>query len=155
MLYQHTQLGKVTILALAAGALLALGIALVIASQPGVDFSDWRVLIAVFAGVVPAIAGWLFSSLTISVDSEKLAWQFGPGVIAKSVPVRDIESAEQVRYPWWHGWGIHKTPHGWLYNVSGFEAVEIRLKGGKTFRLGTDEPGVLMQAIERATGRTG
>jgi len=94
MLYQHTQLGKVTILALAAGALLALGIALVIASQPGVDFSDWRVLIAVFAGVVTAIAVWLFSSLTISVDSEKLAWQFGPDVIAKSVPVRDIESAE-------------------------------------------------------------
>lgn len=154
MLYEHKQLGIVTMLALGLGAVIAVAIALVIASQPGVDFTDWRVLIAVFAGVLPAAAGWLFSSLTITVDRDRLRWAFGPGVFSKSVAIRDLETAERVTNPWWYGWGIHRTPRGWLYNVSGFEAVEIGLKGGKTFRLGTDEPGALIRAIERATGRS-
>jgi hypothetical protein len=155
MLYKHTQFGTVTIVALAAGALLALGIALAIASRPGVELFDWPVLIAAGTGVVVAIAGWLFSVLTISVDRERLRWTFGPGVFCMSIRLSDIQTTEQVRNPWCYGWGIHKTPRGWLYNVSGFEAVEIRLKSGKAFRLGTDEPGALMQAIGRATGGAG
>ena len=39
------------------------------------------------------------------------------------------------------------TPHGWLYNVSGWEAVEITLPSGKRFRLGTDEPRRLEQVL--------
>ncbi len=46
--------------------------------------------------------------------------------------------------------GIHLTPEGWLYNVSGFRAVAVRLKSGKRFLLGTDEPERLCQAISRA-----
>ena len=56
-----------------------------------------------------------------------------------------------VRNSWIHGWGIHRTPHGWLYNVSGWEAVEIALTSGKRFRLGTDEPQQLTQALLAAT----
>jgi hypothetical protein len=35
----------------------------------------------------------------------------------------------------------------WIYNVSGFDAVEITLKNGNTYRIGTDEPKELEQAI--------
>lgn len=48
------------------------------------------------------------------------------------------------------GWGIRITPHGMLYNVSGSEAVEIRMKNVRRFRLGTDEPEVLRGAILKA-----
>ena len=34
-----------------------------------------------------------------------------------------------------------------IYNVSGFDAVEIQLKNGKIYRIGTDEPKKLEQAI--------
>ena len=42
--------------------------------------------------------------------------------------------------------------NGWLYNVSGFDAVELELASGKLCRIGTDEPGRLLHAIEQAAG---
>jgi len=39
------------------------------------------------------------------------------------------------------------TPHGWLYNVSGLDAVEVTTKSGKKYRIGTDVPAELEQAI--------
>jgi hypothetical protein len=35
----------------------------------------------------------------------------------------------------------------WIYNVSGFDAVEIKLKNDKIYRIGTDEPKKLEQTI--------
>jgi len=52
-----------------------------------------------------------------------------------------------VKNPWYYGWGIRFTPHGWLYNVSGLHAVEIELKNGKKYRIGTDVPENLEKAI--------
>ena len=43
--------------------------------------------------------------------------------------------------------GIHHTPYGWLYNVSGFDAVAITLRDGRKFAVGTDDPHGLITAI--------
>ncbi len=94
-----------------------------------------------------AICGFLFSSLTIQVTDRALRWQFGPGLIRKEVPLREIERAEVTETTLLQGWGIHYTSRGWLYNVSGFQAVGVRLKSGKQFLLGTDEPKRLCAAI--------
>ncbi|MBI2298568.1 MAG: hypothetical protein HYU66_06380, partial [Armatimonadetes bacterium] len=72
-----------------------------------------------------------------------------PGLIRNSALVQDIRSVECVRTNWWEGWGIHGTRRGWLYNVSGFDAVLITLEQGKSFMLGTDEPEVLAEALRR------
>jgi hypothetical protein len=48
--------------------------------------------------------------------------------------------------------GIHLSRFGWLYNVSGFDAVAIILKSGKRFALGTDEPDALLQALNVKPG---
>ena len=79
-----------------------------------------------------------------------LRFKFGPGVFYKEFLLTDIEDCEVVRNPWYYGWGIRLTPHGWLYNVSGFSAVQIRLKNGEKFRLGTDTPQELCQAIKQS-----
>jgi len=55
-----------------------------------------------------------------------------------------------VKNHWYYGWGIRLTPHGVLYNVSGFYAVELRLRTGKEFRIGTDVPQELDAAIRQA-----
>ncbi|MEJ2284164.1 MAG: hypothetical protein P8X85_11275 [Desulfobacterales bacterium] len=39
-----------------------------------------------------------------------------------------------------YGRNIRLTPHGWLFNVSGLHAVEIPLRSGKKYRMGTDDP---------------
>jgi hypothetical protein len=73
--------------------------------------------------------------------------RFGIGVIRKKFPVTGIETAGVVRNPWYYGWGIRKTPEGWLYNVSGLLAVELRMKSGEKYRIGTDDPLGLLNAI--------
>jgi len=50
----------------------------------------------------------------------------------------------------YYGWGIHFTPNGWLCNVSGSSAVEIIMKNGKKYRIGTNVPSELEQAIRQS-----
>ncbi|MCA9082154.1 MAG: hypothetical protein KDA58_16450 [Planctomycetaceae bacterium] len=69
-----------------------------------------------------------------------------------SFPVSEIVEAEQVRNSWLYGWGIRYTPHGWLFNVSGFDAVQINMRNGRQYRIGTDDPVGLQAAIESVLG---
>ncbi len=69
------------------------------------------------------------------------------GLICKKIPLAEIAACEPIRIRWWYGWGIHLTLYGWLYNVSGFDAVAIKLRDGRKFALGTDDPDGLATAI--------
>jgi hypothetical protein len=104
----------------------------------------------VFAFLVVVL--FLFHSLTVTVTDEVVRAAFGPGLLGKTVRVDEIVDATDVRNRWWYGWGIRLTPHGWLYNVSGFDAVEIRLATGTRVRIGTDEPVALARAVRAAAG---
>jgi len=88
-----------------------------------------------------------FSTLTVSLDDSYLKIQFGSGLISKKFSLRDIESCLVVKNPWYYGWGIHLSPHGWLFNVSGLHAVEIRMKTGSKYRIGTNAPVELEKAV--------
>jgi len=50
-----------------------------------------------------------------------------------------VTAVRQVRNHWYYGFGIRKVPNGWMYNVSGLDAVELHLTSGKVFRIGTDD----------------
>jgi hypothetical protein len=91
----------------------------------------------------------LFSVLEISIDERALTWRFLPVFITKSVSLADILEAKPTRTSFIYGWGIHYTDRGWLYNVSGLDAVHVRMRDGKQFMLGTDEPAELANAINR------
>ena len=54
-----------------------------------------------------------------------------------------------TRTNWIEGWGIHLTSRGWLYNISGFSAIIVKLKNNQQFLLGTDEPEQLASAIRQ------
>ena len=99
---------------------------------------------------IVSLTGFAFSSLTIEVDADALRWSFGLGVWKKRISLEDVASVTPVRNRWWYGFGIHRTPRGWLYNVAGLDAVEICLRNGRTLRLGTDEPGELIKAFTDA-----
>ena len=93
------------------------------------------------------VLSWMFGSLVVEIDGEELRHYFGPGFWRKSYLLQEIELAEQVRNSCLYGWGIRLTPHGLLYNVSGLDAVQIKLRTGRIFRIGTDEPAGLLSAI--------
>jgi hypothetical protein len=103
----------------------------------------------IFSAVLLLIAAWMFRSLTIEVSDTDLAWHFGSGWPGKRVPLTEVASVEPIRISFWNGWGIHYTPRGWLYNVSGYGAVAVTLRNGKKFCLGTDEPEELAAYLSR------
>ena len=135
--YRHTQIGL----------MLRVAAILPVAPLIGLGFIIDNPLPLTLLAAVLVFLALAFSTLTIEVAPGVLSWRFGFGLWRRSVPLAEIASVTAVRNPWWYGWGIHKTPRGWLYNVSGLQAVEIVLKSGSVFRLGTDEAARLARAL--------
>ncbi len=140
MQYQHTQKGTLLRIALA----MSIALCLVIAGKNG-----WNAPVSYGAVILLIVVLWLFGSLTVEVSGEELRHYFGPGFWKKTYLLQDIETSKQVRNSWIYGWGIRLTPFGWLYNVSGLDAVQIQLRSGKTFRIGTDDPKGLLKAVSQ------
>lgn len=135
--YLHQQLGIVPLL-----------VALVIATVVYVAFATAGAqIIGLLVLLLVIVVSFLFGSLTVGVDQKTVHLRFGAGLIKRSWAVRDIASAEAVRNPWYTGWGIRYLPGVTVYNVSGFDAVEITLHNGKRYRIGTNDPGGLESAI--------
>jgi len=97
--------------------------------------------LALLGAIIVAPTAWLFSSLTVDVTDTEVIWRFGPGIWSHRVARNQIEEAHPIKTKWYWGYGIkYFGPNQWLYNVSGLDAVEIRLKGGGWRRIGTDDP---------------
>lgn len=139
--YRHTQIGYVT-LVWSAAVVLCLAALAALLQRPAL----WG------AVAVLVLVCWLFSSLTIEVAGGELRSHFGPGFWRKRVALADVAGAEFAPSRWYEGWGIRVTRRGMLYNVSGTDAVEVRLRSGTRFRLGTDEPEALLRAIRSSAG---
>ncbi len=152
MQYEHTQPGHVTRLSLLAPAVLMLVILLAVPQSAPLPVQATLIIIGAMG--LCLLGAWLFWSLTVAVDDARLEIRFGPGLIRTRWPLNDIASCRPVRTWFWHGWGVHWTFDGWLYNVSGFGAVEVTLRSGRRFRIGTDEPMALAEAIQKAAGLT-
>jgi hypothetical protein len=138
--YRHTQIGYVTLVATAVGA-IGLASITVRHHHP-----------VLWVGVVLLVLlGVLFSSLTIEVTDGELRSHFGPGFWRKHWALEDVADADVAPIRSWEGWGIRFTTRGMLYDVAGTRSIEVCLRSGRRFRLGTDEPERLLTAI-RAGG---
>jgi len=137
--YKHTQTGYVVIAAVCATiALLCLSI---------ISFGSHPVIIFVIAILVFCLA--FFHSITVKVNENRVEARFGPGLFRKKIAINDIRSCKAVKNHWYYGWGVRLTPHGWLYNVSGLDAVEFEMKNGSKCRIGTDEPDKLCECVKK------
>lgn len=139
--YKHTQIGYLIL------AFIAIGILLVL-NYFYLSGKTNPFLLIILAALIVCLL--LFGILTVRVDGEEVSLRFGVGLIRKRFPLSGIESHSAVRNPWYYGWGLRRTPIGWLYNVSGLDAVEIAMKDGSKFRIGTDDPTGLDAAIGAA-----
>lgn len=137
--YTHTQIGWVTLGILGTSSALVVWLAL--------EVDAWPTWLAV--GLVVAAAA-MFATLTIRIDDAHVTASFGPGLIRRRLALDQVAAFGAVtNSPLW-GWGIRLVPGGWMWNVSGLRAVELRTRDGRAWRLGTDEPDALCRALERA-----
>ena len=136
-MYQHKQYAIFIFVILGwIGAFIALAWNLIGADIPLMVFSAILVLVA-----------FLFHGLTIKVSDKTVCWAFGPGVFGKTVTFDEIESVRAVSNSFRHGIGLRITHDGWVYSVSGFSAVELAMKDGTHYRLGTNDQEGLFAAL--------
>lgn len=136
--YKHTQIGYLLIVALGAAVVLIGNLAVVTKFNPG------ALLLLVF--MVLCLAA--FAVLTVDVDERAITIRFGVGVIRRSFLLRDVQAYRTVKNPWYYGWGIHMIPGGWIFNVSGSEAIELQMKNGRKYRIGTDDVQGFANAVQ-------
>jgi hypothetical protein len=140
--YRHTQIGWVLLAVL-------LGLGSFVAFQLRRDGVPHAWLPLAILGLALVLMG----TLTVEVGRETVRVAFGVGLVRKTIPLADIAAFQPVRNPWIAGWGIRLIRGGQLWNVSGLDAVELALRDGRFFRIGTDEPEVLSRALATAIGR--
>ena len=137
MTYRHTQPGTLIL----AGCLVAGGLCVVLLWRTG----QWPPAIAL--SLLMVTLAIVFSSLTVEVEDGELRWYFGPGFWTYRLSLDAIKEVAVVRNNWWNGWGIRIAPGFRLYNVSGLDAVELKLGPDDIRRIGTDDPQGLAAAL--------
>jgi hypothetical protein len=146
--YKHTQFSYLMlVVTLAVLSLFAWVYITGSAERESTDSGPNFVITSLMALILFILAS--FVSLQVIIDGKYLRIKFTFGIYQKKFSFNDIISAKTVKNHWHYGWGIRRWlwPKMWIYNVSGFDAVEIKLKNGKTYRIGTDEPKKLEQTI--------
>ena len=138
--YKHKQNGSFILFALSLGVLMTVWILFKVFPGPGT-------IITAIIMVVLLICIVLFWSLTVELTIDHLSVKLGLGIIHKEIRYEDIREARVVKNPLYYGWGIRWIPRGYMYNVSGFGAVELEFNDDQRFRIGSDEPQKLLSAI--------
>lgn len=138
-MYRHTQIGWLIVAVVGFPALLTLFSGDML-NGAWIPFSFFLVVLV------------LFCVLTVEVNAEEVV-SFGPGLIRRRIRIEEIDTCTPVINKWWFGWGLRIIPGGVMFNVSGLRAVHLTLKNGKQFRIGTDEPERLMEALDNAMSR--
>lgn len=151
MNYKHTQIGYLMLVVTLVVLVLFVRLYITSAAEPvSVDSGSNFAVTSVMALIVLILAS--FTALHVSVDGTYVRVKFGYGMYQKKFLLSDIRSAKSVKNKRYYGRGIRLWlwPKMWIFNVSGFDAVEIKLTNGKTYRIGTDEPQKLEDAIVRS-----
>lgn len=141
--YKNTQIGWVML----AVVLIISGVALVTVFNEHSQGKEWNLVLSFMLLTVLL----LFHSLTTIVTDDRIIIYFGIGAIRKVIPIEEIIHSEVKKNQWILGWGIRIGRGFVLWNVSGFDAVELTLQSRKwKFRVGTDKPEELHNAIRVA-----
>lgn len=141
MHYRHTQTGWVILGSMGAAAVL---------SVVGLSLSGKALLGGAF-GALFLLCAALFGWLRTEVDADEIRLTLGVGLLRRRMARKEITEARRVRNAWYYGWGIRKIRNGWMWNVSGLDAVELLRGGGRAFRIGTDDPEGLLAALGRGS----
>lgn len=132
MTYKHTQTSYLMlVVTLAVMVFFARAQIMAAAEPPSVDSGTNLLVTSIMVLILLVLTSRV--SRQVIIDGKYLRIKFGYCIYQKKFSLNDVMSAKTVKNRW--------------YNVSGFDAVEIKLKNGKTYRIGTDEPKKLEQAI--------
>lgn len=145
---KFSQFGTVSVLIVLPLLLLFTGMLIKSDLTNSPDFYVHIILVLIFI-----ICLLFFYKLTIFVSSSHVTFKLGIGVIRKSYKISDISTCRPVFNSVLNGIGIRMLPNGWLYNVSGLEAIELRFHNkASVVRIGTNKPEEISRLIQSIIG---
>ena len=140
MMYSSTQYGRFTII-----PLLIIGLIVHF-------FSNHLIWQALSMDALFLLLIFMFYKLRIEIYSDKIKLIYGIGIIRITFKIISYSSVQQIKTPWYYGYGIRITPIGWLYNIQGPHAVILKYEGENNtrneFSIGTQFPERLEACIE-------
>ena len=148
MSYQHKQFGTLSLVAHAIGFAITFGVFSIVSLDTHAATARWMRF-----GLLTMLSmtAFTFSSLSTAVNDHGFRAGFGPIKWPdRRVSLSEIAGAVPTRTSPLAGWGVRITVRGWLYSVSGRDAVIVGLRNGKQFLIGTDDPVGLAYAINGA-----
>jgi len=142
MRYEHTQSASLYLLLL----LIAIG-------TFGASFLVREIVVQIvllISGALMLLFAFSFRHLTVSDEGTELLICFGPlPLFKRRLQYSDLEKVEQARSTVMDGWGIHMSPGGgWVWNLWGFDCVDVWYRQGRKLRIGTDDPVALTEFLE-------
>ncbi len=144
-LYYHKQTGHLSIvlfiMLLAADALLLF--------RNVIDQKFFLLFLLVNIGMLV-----LFISLTVSIDNDALELWFGKCFFRKIIQVDQMKSCNIIDHPSISQWGIKRISDGWVYSVTGASIVEIIMKTGEKYLIGTYEPRDIKRILDELIADT-
>ena len=103
-----------------------------------------------FLALTMVICLLIFYKLTIYLSDISISFKLGIGMVTRKYLFADIQSCKAVRNDPLTGIGIRKIQDGWLYNVSGLNAIELTFKNSKSkVRIGTDKPDEITEILSK------
>lgn len=146
--YKHTQIGYLMLIVTFIVLMFFVWLQITARAEPPSADSGTNFAITFIMALILFILA-SFSMLTVMTDRQFLRIRFGWGIFRKKFPLTEIAAVRKVKNHWYYGWGIRLWfwPKMWIFNISGFDAVELTMKNGKIYRIGTDEPEALEEAL--------
>lgn len=132
--YWRRQSGPLCLLLYALGATFLL-LGWNVGHEPAVS------LVLLLAGLVNLFLALAFHHLTVADEGDALALRFGPlPLLRTAIRYDDIRRVDLGRTTLLEGLGLHFGVRGGrVWTIWGRDCVELELRSGSTFRIGTDD----------------
>lgn len=142
--YSHTQIGYAMVALLTLGTFCATFWMIYL----GFTWIGFVILVVLDVSLI------LFSTLTVEINEGTLDIRIGPGILHKKFNLNDVRECFIPHSLFHPTLGERMMPDGWLYNLSGTHAVELKMKNGRYYRIGTDVPNELADQIRKSLTTT-
>lgn len=103
------------------------------------------VLLTIFFFVVTVV----YSNMLVTVTEEFITIRIG-WVLQQQIPMAEVSGLDNHDTALLSDWGIRPLGKGWLYSIAGSTAIEIHMRDGTMFVVGTNTPEKLLNSIKEA-----
>ncbi len=144
-----------TLVSIVPGILLMFG-----ALREGVAEGVVPLPLVLLAVATTVILGLWFRNMRLitEVGGDTITLRFKGLFKTRTIPISSVESADARTYRpllEYGGWGIKFGPKGWVYNVSGTEGVQLKLRGSRPLLIGSRRADELAEVIRSLPGFRG